>query len=229
MTLVRSLVAIAAVTVGLASAASAQATMDTLRRGPACDRGATVLRSQEARVRRAGDLLFGCFGRATRGRELERTGCITGFSTSLPLCVVVARPVLSGRWLAYATRVEQADLDAWLDISSVRVVDLRRGRRWTYDACPGSWSVTSASQTVTYHYGLAAVRRMLVTPTGTAVFSARDRRDPAKGNLICVARPGRGATVVLAESRGIDVTSLRISGASVTWRDAGVLQSAALP
>lgn len=212
----------------VAAPVGADAHYETLPRGPACDRGTRVLRSPEASVRRTGKLVFGCVTGARRGRALERTGCITGLSTSLPRCVTFTRPALAGRWVAYATRVEQYDLDAWLDTSSVSLVDLRRGRRWTIDACPGSWSETSADQNVTYFSG-AVVRRLLVTSTGTAVFAARDRREPAKGNLICLAQASARNSVVLAQSPGIDVASLQLTGTSVSWRDAGVSQTVPLP
>lgn len=209
----------------LAVSTPALATFSRPPVGPGCSRAAKeIARSAQVRVVRGprGEYL-GCVRSGRRGVTLAWVGCGDTPSSS---CFSVTSPVVAGRWFAAGVSERNA-FDGVTDAAMVQTTDVVRRRQWSYEACPGAWSETSASGELRLFYGEGSVRRVLVDDAGRAVVVARDRRGDRSDLMICVAAPGQSSRLV-ARSPAIDPASVRLRSGVVSWLDAGQERTFAL-
>jgi hypothetical protein len=144
----------------------------------------------------------------------KRITVIGGFA-----CCQLVRYALSGRYLAYAARTDQADFE----VDEMGVVDLRTGKRLRYKK-------QSASTTVDTN---GYVESFFVTSRGTLVWSQTFFQNEAHTDeneaAIRTIAPG-GETKDLDDSNTVDATSLGVSssGKRAYWVNGEAVKSAAL-
>jgi hypothetical protein len=175
--------------------------------GPASAR--TLASSSEARVYVAGQVVYGCA--ATRGRRSYRLGTLMPcFSTP---CVV--KPRVVGKLVAYGSLHRGVD-------TGFTVVTVRRlsdGKRLVDD------SATLAS---TGPESFSALDALVLKRDGAVAWISDSQSIVRPGKEVEVVKHDSAGQKLLDSGGGIQPTSLRLQGSTVSWVNAGVKRSAAL-
>ncbi|HEX4283278.1 MAG TPA: hypothetical protein VHZ27_21095 [Solirubrobacteraceae bacterium] len=178
----------------------------TIACGPATAK--TLAASARARVYQVGSEVYGC---AASGRGSFRLGNATHTIRELR-----AGPVaVAGDLAAYGLT------SFGIDTVRAQVVVRRLTDGARLQAFPATKAVGAES--------FESVGSVVVKPDGAVAWIAHESSIGARGQTTEVqsARAG-GSNVVVASGSGIDPSSLRLRGSTLSWRDAGVTRRATL-